>query len=146
MKDLRTSIAALDAQPVALSDALADWSAEAYERCEAAHCTLQWDHQSALSERPLSPHTKAMLEAVVRELISNALKHASPSRLTLSFTLQGERLLLQLRHDGTVSAPEGWKDGYGMRNLRSRLQEKGGSLVARAEGAELHFQAETPLP
>jgi signal transduction histidine kinase len=145
MKDLRTSISALDAQPVALSDALADWSVEAYERCEAAHCTLQWDHQSALSEKPLSPHTKATLEAVVRELLSNALKHATPSRLAVSFTLLDGRLKLQLRHDGTVSEPEGWKDGYGMRNLRSRLQEKGGTLMVRMDGAELHFQAEAPL-
>jgi signal transduction histidine kinase len=145
MKDLRTSIAALDAQPVALTDALADWCAEAGERCEAAHCSLQWDHQSVLTDKPLSPHTKATLEAVVRELLSNALKHASPSRLVVLFTLRDERLRLQLRHDGAVSAPESWQDGYGMRNLRSRLQEKGGTLVARVEGAELHFLAEAPL-
>jgi signal transduction histidine kinase len=146
MKDLRTSIAALDAQPVALSHALADWSAEACARCEAVHCALQWDHPSALGEKLLSPHTKAALEAVVRELLSNALKHATPGHMAVSFTLHGERLQLQLRHDGTVSDPGGWKAGYGVRNLRSRLQEKGGTLVARIEGAELLFQVEIPLP
>jgi signal transduction histidine kinase len=145
MKDLRTSIAALDAQPVALADALADWCAEAGERCEAAQCQLHWDHRAAVTDQPLSPHTKATLEAVVRELLTNALKHAVPSQVAVSVTVLGERVRLQLRHNGAVSAPETWTDGYGLRNLRQRLQEKGGALGARCEGGELHFQAEARL-
>jgi signal transduction histidine kinase len=145
MKDLRTSIAALDTQPVALADALADWCAEAGERCEAAQCQLQWDQQGAVTDLPLSPHTKATLEAVVRELLTNALKHAAPSLVAISVTVLGERVQLHIRHNGTVSAPETWTDGYGLRNLRQRLQEKGGQLLARREGGDLHFQAEARL-
>ena len=145
MKDLRTSIAALDTQPVALADALADWRAEASERCDAARCTLQWEHQAAVSAQPLSAHTKATLEAVVRELLTNALKHAAPTHLAVSVTLLGDRLKLQLSHDGAISAPETWTDGYGLRNLRQRLQEKGGQLRALRDGQQLHFYAEAPL-
>jgi signal transduction histidine kinase len=146
MKDLRTSIAALDAQPVALGDAVADWCAEAAERCEAAHCTLQWDDSAAVTEQQLSSHTKATLEAVLRELLSNALKHAAPSHVAITVGVLGARITLQLRHNGTVSAPETWTDGYGLRNLSQRLREKGGALASRCEGGELHFQAEALLP
>ena len=145
MKDLRTSIAALDSHPVALADALADWRAEASERCEAAGCTMQWEQQTELSETPLSSHTKATLEAVVRELLTNALKHAAPTQVRVMFALQGQRLQLQLAHDGAVTAPESWKDGYGMRNLRARLKEKGGSLTAALRDQTLQFQAELPV-
>jgi signal transduction histidine kinase len=145
MKDLRTSIAALDSHPVALADALADWRAEASERCEAAGCTMQWEQQTELADTPLSSHTKATLEAVVRELLTNALKHAAPTQVNVTFALQGQRLQLQIAHDGEVSAPESWKDGYGMRNLRARLKEKGGSLSAALRDQTLQFQAEMPV-
>jgi signal transduction histidine kinase len=145
MKDLRTSIAALDSHPVALVDALADWRAEASERCEAAGSTLQWEQQTELDSTPLKAHTKATLEAVVRELLTNALKHAAPTQVSIAFAMQGERLQCTLTHDGAVSAPDTWKDGYGMRNVRARLNEKGGTLMTALRDQTLLFHAEIPV-
>lgn len=145
MKDLRTSIAALDSHPVALADALADWRAEASERCEAAGSTLQWEQQTGMGDTPLSSHTKATLEAVVRELLTNALKHAAPTQVNIFFSVQDRTLQLRITHDGSVTAPDTWKDGYGLRNLRSRLKEKGGMLHAALQGQTLRFEAEMPV-
>ena len=145
MKDLRTSIAVLDSHPVALVDALADWRAEASERCEAAGSTLQWEQQTELDSTPLKVHTKATLEAVVRELLTNALKHAAPTQVSIAFAMQGERLQCTLTHDGAVSAPDAWQDGYGMRNVRARLNEKGGTLMTALRDQTLLFHAEIPV-
>jgi signal transduction histidine kinase len=130
MKDLRTAIGALDAHPVPLRDALADWHAEAEGRCESAQCQLVWSQADDISALKLAPRAKASLESVVRELITNALKHASPDCIEVHTYIDpsSSRLSLSVGNNGAVAHPNSWKDGYGLRNMRGRLEELGGSL------------------
>jgi signal transduction histidine kinase len=146
MKDLRTAIAALDSHPVPLPDALADWRAEAEGRCEALGCQLHWLQPESLPALELAPRTKATLEAVLREIITNALKHAAPSAITADIALAQNRLTLSIANDGTMSDPLAWKEGYGLRNIRGRLGEMGGSLGIRADARELRLTLEVALP
>ncbi|MDP2784179.1 MAG: hypothetical protein Q8O38_06230 [Sulfurimicrobium sp.] len=132
MKDLRTAIAALDAQPVPLLNALADWRAEAEGRCEAANCQLRWQQPAQLPELELAPRTKATLESVMRELITNALKHAAPGHIKVEIDSEASYLRMGVSNDGDIADPLTWKDGYGLRNLRGRLDELGGSLSIAA--------------
>jgi signal transduction histidine kinase len=130
MKDLRTAIGALDAQPVPLPDALADWHAEAEGRCESARCQLVWIQPDELPAFKLAPRVKASLESVVRELITNALKHATPDCIEVHTQIDtaDSRLSLSVANNGTLADPNAWRDGYGLRNMRGRLEELGGSL------------------
>lgn len=128
MKDLRTSIAALDAHPVPLLNALADWRAEAEGRCVAANCQLRWQQDEALPEVKLAPRTKASLESVMRELITNALKHAAPAYLRVAVDSEANRLRISIANNGEIADPLTWQDGYGLRNIRGRLEELGGNL------------------
>jgi signal transduction histidine kinase len=128
MKDLRTAIAALDAQPVPLSDALADWHAEAEGRCESAKCQLSWEQAAQIPPIKLAPRTKASLESVVRELITNALKHAAPRHIRMEIGWEQNILRVSVSNDGHIGDPLAWKTGYGLRNMRGRMEELGGSL------------------
>ena len=139
MKDLRTSIAALDAHPVPLGDALADWRAEAEARCEALGCQLHWRQPEDLPALALAPRTKATLEAVLREILTNALKHAAPSEITVAMALDKERLSVSIANDGTIADPRSWKEGYGLRNIRSRLAELGASLELAADTRQVRL-------
>ena len=149
MKDLRTAIAALDAQPIPLTDALADWRAEAEGRCEALGCQLRWQQAQSLPPLELAPRTKATLEAVLREIITNALKHAAPSDISADISVDtspGKHLLrVCIANNGTLSAPHTWKDGYGLRNIRGRLSELGGQLHISANANEVHLTIEASL-
>jgi signal transduction histidine kinase len=130
MKDLRTAISALDAQPVPLPDALADWHAEAEGRCESAKCQLVWNQPDDIPALKLAPRAKASLESVVRELITNALKHASPDCIEVHTQMDKTRscLSLSVTNNGMRVDPSAWQDGYGLRNMRGRLEELGGHL------------------
>lgn len=145
MKDLRTSIAALDAQPVPLHNALADWRAEAGSRCEVASCRLQWLQSNELPAVELLPRTKSMLESVLREVITNALKHAAPSRINVEIVADASRLRASVENDGNIADPLTWKDGYGLRNMRGRLEELGGRLNIAADRNEVRLTIEIPL-
>jgi signal transduction histidine kinase len=139
MQDLRTALSALDTQPVPLAHALADWRAEASDRCEAAGLALHWAAAPGLANPWLSPHQKALLERAVRESITNALKHGQARQLEIACLLQGHTVTLQVSHDGPAATPEHWTQGRGLRGMQQRLQEDGGTLVleARAAGGTL---------
>ncbi len=128
MKDLRTSIAAMDSQPVPLRDALADWRAEASSRCEAGRCQLTWDQNESVPSLELLPRIKGMLESVMREILTNALKHASPNKIGVAITTSESNLTARVTNDGEIADPLTWKDGYGLRNIRGRMEELGGNL------------------
>lgn len=145
MKDLRTSIAALDAQPIPLRNALADWRAEAGSRCEEAECRLQWQQSDELPAVELHPHTKSTLESVLREVITNALKHAAPSDINVEIVADTSRMRASVENNGNIADPLTWKDGYGLRNMRGRLEELGGNLSISDGANEVRLTIEVPL-
>ncbi|MBI5625948.1 MAG: hypothetical protein HY935_01920 [Nitrosomonadales bacterium] len=145
MKDLRTSVAALDAQPVPLRNALADWRAEAGSRCEVAECRLQWQQSDELPAVELHPHTKSTLESVLREVITNALKHAAPSRVNVEIVADASRLRACVENNGNIVDPLTWQDGYGLRNMRGRLEELGGNLSIATGKNEVKLTIEIPM-
>lgn len=146
MKDLRTAIAALDGHPVPLMDALADWRAEAEARCETAGCRLIWQQAAQVPTLESPSRTKAMLEAVVRELITNALKHAAPNCITVAVDLAHKQLELTVVNDGVITSPSTWVDGYGLRNIRGRLGEIGGALSIGASERDVRLTIRARLP
>ncbi len=145
MKDLRTAIASMDAQPVPLPNALADWRAEAGSRCEAAGCRLHWQQNETLPDLDLAPRVKATLESVMRELITNALKHATPNYIRVEVDCGTGYLRMSVANDGAIADPLMWKDGYGLRNMRGRLEELGGSLSIAAGENEVRLMIEASL-
>lgn len=145
MKDLRTAIAAMDANPVPLANALADWRAEAGSRCEAAACRLRWQQPDQLPAVHFAPRTKAMLESVMREIVTNALKHAAPELIEVEITADDHKLRATVSNDGTIADPLTWQSGYGLRNMRGRLEELGGNLHIASTPDKVQLIAEVPL-
>lgn len=145
MKDLRTAIASIDGKPMPLVDALADWHAEAEGRCDLVGTRLEWAQGRIPDEILLQPRARAMLESVLRELVTNALKHAAPGALSVQVAADGAGVRLRVANDGRVADPAQWQAGYGLRNIRGRLGEFGGSLVIERTPAGVAFLVTTPL-
>lgn len=145
MKDLRTSIAAMDSQPVPIIDALADWRAEANSRCEVAKCQLHWNQAQDVPEVDLPPRMKGMLESVMREAITNALKHASPETIHVAVEVSSARLRMEVENDGGIADPLTWQDGYGLRNIRGRMEELGGNLNISSVNNKVQLIITVPL-
>lgn len=131
MHDLRSALAVLDAQPVPLAEAVADWRAEAMERCEASGTVLSWNAPPAGElAGTLASRQKSVLERALRESLTNALKHARPHHIEVHLQAQADRLDLRIAHHGAVQAPDRWKEGRGLRGMRQRLAECGAELHA----------------
>jgi signal transduction histidine kinase len=108
MADLRAALSALDAQATPLADALADWRAEASQRCEAAAVELAWqgpEQELPASLAPLTARQRLLIERALREGLTNALKHGQPRQVQVAIALdmQAETLTLRVQDDGGPS-------------------------------------------
>lgn len=145
MTDLRTALSALDAQPVPLAEALADWRAEASSRCEAAGVTLEWQSPRADPEGRLTARHKSILERALRESLTNALKHASPTQIRIQIDQEAQTLVLRILNDGAQNDPSQWQEGRGLSGMRQRLAEEGADMrIQRLDSGETELQVRLP--
>jgi len=142
---LRLTVYGLGARPQSLANCLAHWRAEAGERCEAMGVRLDW--------REYVPHSGAVLDApqqlnltrVLREAISNALRHAKPASVQVTTELSRHGLQIAVVNDGAVSAPQGWRSGLGLRGMDRRMQRLGGSLILQGDADRTQVTISLPL-
>jgi two-component system sensor histidine kinase DesK len=98
-----------------------------------------------------SPEAAAVLVPVVREAVTNILKHSSAAYCVLELTADASLLQLLVSNDGSDdadSAPLATADrtGNGLRNLAARLDAAGGHLaVTRREDGTFSLAVELPL-
>ena len=100
-------------------------------------------HVEATSERlPASVETAAYFVAC--EALTNAVKHASASRVRISaLTVDGDRLVLSIEDDGVGGAKP--RRGSGLAGLSDRVDAHGGRLnIASAAGKGTRVEAELP--
>ncbi|SOD62467.1 two-component system, NarL family, sensor histidine kinase DesK [Streptomyces zhaozhouensis] len=96
----------------------------------------------------LSPKAGSALGWVVREGVTNVLRHSSAELCTITFgTSRDGRAELSLENDGAVARETAAAGtGTGLAGLRERLSALGGTLSAeRAEGGIFRLTARVPL-
>ncbi len=63
---------------------------------------------------------------ISQELVQNAIKHAEPSKLSLSLKVAGTYIALQVYDNGKGFSPSQVKTGLGLNNVEARVQLLGG--------------------
>jgi len=145
LQDLRSLAASLEREPAPLGDALGDWRGEAADRCECAGVDLDWQDAVMDTRLPIHSGCRLAVERTLREAVTNALKHARPSRLAILAEDTGDEIILSVTDDGRSPAPETWRGGLGLRNQRARMAALGGSMRYHAV-APVGSRVEIRLP
>lgn|GEM_PF-2315858 len=143
--DLRDVVSRPTRDGLALEALLAEMRAEARQRVEAAGALMVWSEPEVDPSIIWNGHAASLLSRCLRELISNALRHAGPSRIRLDWQISDDRLLLALAHDGCLSDPENWQPGRGMGNIRNRCRQLGGRVEWRRGSKLLHARLDLSL-
>jgi two-component system sensor histidine kinase DesK len=96
---------------------------------------------------PLSAQTEALLGWVVREAVTNAVRHSEAGTCTITVDRFDERVRLRVTDDGVgaAAAAPGAVGGTGLKGLTERLATAGGSLEA-GPGARGGFTVRAELP
>lgn len=145
LESLRQSVYSLGPDGRSLSDALASVRAEAADRCEAAGAILEWREDTPLPAAGLLPGGQQDFMRVLREAISNALRHARPTRLAITLSATPTQLAVTVENDGATSSPEAWRPGVGLRGMRSRTQRMGGQFGLEGADGRVRLRMEFPL-
>lgn len=96
---------------------------------------------------PVPGKTRQAIAAIVKEVLTNVVKHAGATKVTVFMGLDGRRFSLSVKDDGTcpLVSSQSARNGRGKANMRARAKEFEGSVdvVHLPEGTEV--QLNVPL-
>lgn len=127
LQDMREILSALEAQPCPLDEAAAVWRGEAETRAELAGMDLDWQGED-LPARILSARQRNNLGRIMREALTNAIRHADAHRLQIRLACRDDYLRVEVADDGAPDTdPSQWCAGLGTRVITTRAADLGGS-------------------
>ncbi|MEU8201638.1 sensor histidine kinase [Streptosporangium sp. NPDC049046] len=98
--------------------------------------------------RPLSASAEVVLVRAAQEGLANVRKHADAASVAVSIAYRDGSVRLGLRDDGRGFEPSGG-EGYGLRGMRARVEQVGGTLTVKGlpgEGTVLEVVVPTDRP
>jgi len=125
--DIRTVAGGLAGERRPLGDVLADLRHETAERLEHSPLQLDWAIADQDDDQLLDYRLYKNLKSAVREVVSNAIRHAQATTLTVQAERAGDRLVLTIEDDGVGLPSEAPSRGLGLSGMRRRLEDIGGS-------------------
>ncbi|MFF0696418.1 sensor histidine kinase [Streptomyces tendae] len=103
------------------------------DRARSALSAADVDPVVHRSGPPLPPQAEALLGWVVREAVTNVVRHSGASRCEIAVAGSADRVRLTVTDNGAGAAVAAQGPGTGLTGLRERLATAGGSLTAGAE-------------
>jgi signal transduction histidine kinase len=85
---------------------------------------------------PLSPQYEVVLIRSAQEGLNNVRRHAAASHVAVSLEYARREVTLRVRDDGRGFEPGRPAGGYGLRAMRYRVEQAGGSLAVRSAPGE----------
>lgn len=86
--------------------------------------------------RPLGTSAEVMLLRVCQEALANVRKHAGASQASIRLACGEAEVGLVVTDDGAGFDPAAACGGYGLRGMRARVADAGGSLLVRSAPRE----------
>ncbi|MGV8929558.1 MAG: sensor histidine kinase, partial [Brevundimonas sp.] len=142
MADIRTIVNGLAGEPRTLGELLADVRHESQARLDACGVTLSWTAGQEFEDpRPLDYPVYRHLVSVLRESVSNIVRHAGASRVEVSVQCDDETLSIEIADDG-CGIDADVEPGNGLRNCARRAEALGGcfEILPTAAGTVVRFQ------
>ncbi len=111
-------------------EAALEWLAEQMHEQHGLAIRVQRDYQP----KPLGEPARVLVFRVVRELLTNVIKHAKAKQVDIFIAKEGSRMFIRVMDDGVgfdTTEPgtrTGKSSGYGLFSIRERLSSLGGHL------------------
>jgi signal transduction histidine kinase len=114
-----------------LEEALADWRAELVERLNSARLKLNWQVPPTLDGHHLTSRQFINCGRILREAVSNILRHADADKVWIRFAIDAGRLHMSISDNGQGIASNAPK-GLGIRNMQLRARVLDGGITWRS--------------
>lgn len=134
LEDMRDTVTRRPQGHRPLAAVCEDWHREAAQRLDAANIALSWTAPEPLPVIDVPVRWHLAGGRVLREAVSNIIRHAGPAAVAITLALDGDALTVTIIHDGQVGDPADWCSGRGTAGMRARLRELGGEIEWRLAG------------
>jgi two-component system, NarL family, sensor histidine kinase UhpB len=151
LEEMRLSVRGLTGRAVQLGDAIGDWRSEVMTRLSQGGVELNWSAPDELlmSERGLSSRAYVQTTRILREAVSNVLKHSGASHCEVTIRQDDNDFELTISDNGKGIPTEmdGRLDrGHGMSTMKGRAKQlQGQCLVESGPGFGTTIRLTLPL-
>lgn len=118
---------------------------ECQQRAAAGGLEFAWE-ESNLEGLQLNRTIIHATSSILREALTNVMKHANAAAVTFAIHRRNHQLELSIRDDGRSISANPSPPGNGLKNIESRLAELGGSLSLPPTKEGMILIASIPLP
>jgi signal transduction histidine kinase len=149
LEEMRLSVRGLTGKPLPVADALADWRAETVSRLGQAGIEVDWRSPTEDVTQLLSARAFVQTTRILREAVSNVIKHSGASHCKVRCTLGQQDFVLVVQDNGRGIPMEldGKLDrGHGMASMKHRAKQmQGQCLVESGPGYGTVIRLTLPL-
>lgn len=145
LQDLRDVVSRTLDDTFDLEDVLADWRNESEQRLRDAAIDLDWRQDGTVSGLKLTQPQALNIGRILREGLSNVIRHAKASTVRLTVSVKSDGLHIRLEDDGVGEPRERpCVSGRGLLNMQNRAKKLGAvlrhySVDPHGFGVELHL-------
>jgi len=103
------------------------------------------DVRVSIPQAPVPDAAAAVLVPVLREAVTNVLRHSNATYCAIEMTTTAGLLRLQISNDGSIEPPaQAGRTGNGLANLTARVEAMGGHLTSARAGHWFNLVARIP--
>ncbi|RYY87818.1 MAG: histidine kinase, partial [Comamonadaceae bacterium] len=127
MEEMRLSVRGLTGSATLTDDVLADWRSETITRLAEAGMEGAWEAQEPPPGTILPARLHVQLTRILREAVSNVIRHSGGGRCTVRVAFPPGELVLEVEDDGRGLPAAGERpQGHGLLNIERRARNLGG--------------------
>lgn len=146
LEEMRLSVRGMTGHVTGAEDALADWRAEMVTRVTDAGLQAEWYADEPPPGLILPARMHVQLTRILREAISNAIRHSGGSRCAVRIAFEPGALRLEVQDDGRGLPASTAQRGHGLPNIERRVRHLGGEhRFASPPGAGTLLVVRVPL-
>jgi two-component system, NarL family, sensor histidine kinase UhpB len=135
LEEMRLSVRGLTGKPVKLIDALGDWRAEVVGRLSQTGVEGEWQAPTDDLPQTLSARAYVQTTRILREAVSNIIKHSAASRCSIRCHIASGDFHLKIQDNGKGIPLEldGRMDrGHGMTSMKHRAKQLHGQCLVES--------------
>jgi two-component system sensor histidine kinase UhpB len=150
MEEMRLSVRGLTGDAADAQNVLADWRAETVTRLTDAGFEPRWEAGEPPPGLVLPSRTHVQLTRILREAVSNAIRHSGGRRCAVRIGFEDGGVQLAVEDDGRGLAPARPRTtggGHGLPNIERRVRNLGGEhRFEQPAGGGARLVVRVPLP
>jgi len=100
----------------------------AYELTQSTQIKINYDLDPIILSQPIDNFVKKNIYMCLKECLNNIVKHSGATHTMISVQNENQHLVILVSDNGKGMPPENIHQGYGLKNMMSRMEQSGGNI------------------